>query len=345
MLLVLFGLFAFIATIAFVEYRLKEDSLRFLFPFTMLVLALVVGLRPDDVDCDYSNYLALYNNESDELTVEFTFQLIASFVKAFFDDARVMFLIYAVLSVSLKAYVIKRYGVPVFLAVLMYFCTSFILHDFNQIRAGVATGFFLLALTYLESGKRVCFFLYAIIATMFHYSAIVGVFLFFLSFKPLSRFQFIFYGSIVPLAYVMYFLGINVFYMIPIPYFEEKMETYEALQRTAGAYEVNVFNLVLLTKIAMAYFLYFNTRLLESENKYFPVLIKVDMLSIAAFVVFTGVPILSFRISELLGVVEVVLYPMIFYVFKPRWVSTLIVILLALILFLIYIFYNNYLYI
>jgi len=314
-----------------------------LFFAVMLLLAFVVGLRPDDVDCDYSNYLAMYNNDTD-ITTEISFVLIAGLVRHLFDNVTIMFLFYALLSLSLKSFAIRKLTNLYFLTVLVFFSTSYILHDFNQIRAGVATGFMLLGIPYLRTGKRLYFLLFALLATLFHYSACILLFLVFLDYCPFKRYQYWLYGSIIPICYLFYFLHINVFYMVPIPYFEEKMEVYEELQHTVEAYEVNVFNLLILTKIIIAYFLLYFAPVIEKENKYFPALLKIDLLALGAFVLFTEVPIISFRINELLGVTEIILYPLIYYAFKPRWLSSLIVILMSFVLLMIYLFYNHYLY-
>lgn len=343
MFLILLSLFVVISLFAFLEEKFSPKVVNIFFCVLVLVMALFAGLRPDNIDHDYDTYVSMYNNGED-FTTEITFTLIADFIRNVVDNVTFLFLLYALVSLTLKGIVIRRLSNLCFLALLMYFSTSYILHDFNQIRAGVATGFMLLGIPYLNAGKRWFYVLFVILATLFHYSAFILIFLCFMDYKPMKPWQYAFYGMIIPFCYLAYFLHINVFYMIPIPYFEEKMEAYENLQHTAEAYDVNVFNLLLLTKIVIVYFLFFYARLIEKHNQYFPVLLKIEVLSIGAFVLFTEVPIVSFRINELLGVVEIVLFPMLFYAFNPKWVANVIVVLMAFILMMIYLFYNKFLY-
>ncbi len=344
MLAILVSLFIMIAVLSFLEERLDRRLVGILMIVIGLAMAFTAGLRPEDIDHDHSNYISMYNHGED-VTTEISFICIASFVRATFDNVVVVFLIYALISITLKLLAIKRTSDLYFLTLLVYLSTFYLLHDFNQIRVGVATGFMLLGLPYLKRGSRLKFILLLVGAVLFHYSAIILLFLLFFDYKPLKRWQYIFYGSIIPVCYLMYFMHVNVFYMVPIPYFEEKMEAYEEIQHTAEAYDVNVFNLLLLTKIIIVYFLIYYGRLIEKKNEYFPILLKIEVFSISAFILFTEVPILSFRVNELLGVVEILLFPMLYYAFKPKWVANGVVVLMALVLFMIDVFYSRYIYV
>lgn len=342
MILLLFLLFFTVAAVAFLEDRLSPVARWGFFGIAALFMAFLAGFRPDDFDHDYANYVVLYNN-SFAITTEVSFILIASFVQFLFDDVLVLFLIYACIALLLHACAIRKLTDLWLFSLLMYIGTYYLLHGMNQIRAAVAAGFFLLALPYLQDGSRRKYLFWVLCATLFHYSAVVLFFLLFFDNCPLKKWQYWFYGLIPPVCYVAYFLHIDVFVMLPIPYFEEKMEAYQMLQEQGGAEwsEINVFNMVLLVKILITYFLLWKIRLVASFNSYVYILIKVEVLAIASLVLFAGIPVVAFRINELLGIVEVILFPLIYYTVKPSWVGKAVVFVVACAFLLISVYYNH----
>ena len=345
MVLIIFTLFIFILCFSFLESRLESNTRNNLLFILACVLALVAGLRPDDIDHDYMTYVEMYE-KSFSITTEITFIIITSIVKFLFYNVVALFLIYALFSVFVHVYAIKKLTSLCFLSLLVYLSNYFLLHEMNQIRVGVAAGLFLVALFYLNDGNRRKYLLFALFATLFHYTASVLFFFCFFDGKPMKRWQYYFYLSIIPLAYVVYFLNISIITNIPIPYFEEKIQLYQALQAGGGMWdEINVFNLVLLTKIAMTLFLLWKSSLVYEYNKYVYILLKIEIISISAWIALHEMPVVAMRMNELLGVVEVVLFPMLFYTVKPEWLGRALVCTVAIVLLYISLFYNSVLYI
>lgn len=344
MLLVLLLLFVVIALLAFMEERLLPLPRALLFAGAALVLALVAGFRPDDFDRDYDSYVALYRGRFD-VTIEVTFMLIVTVIRTLYDSITLMFVVYALLALAVLYVAVRRLTDLWFLTLLMYVATYYLLHGMNQIRVGVAAGFFLLALPYLRSGARGKYALLALCAMLFHYSAGLLFCLAGFGTAPLKRWQVWGYAAIIPVAYLIYILHMDVLVMIPIPYIEEKLRLYQTLQSLGEWDEINVFNLVLLVKIAMTYYIFWYRKLIETYTPYVNILLKVEILSIAAFVSLYTLPVLAFRISELLGIVEIVLFPLIGYTIKPDVVGKLVVVSVAAILMVISIFYNQIVYV
>ncbi len=308
-------------------------------------MAFVAGLRPDDVDHDYMTYVEMYNT-SFSITTEITFIAIVSFVELFFDNVVYMFLIYALVALGVHVAGVKRLSSLWFLSLLVYLSNYYLLHGMNQIRVGVSAGFFLLALYHLCNGERRRYLLFALFATLFHYTACILFAFAFFDGKPFKKWQYYFYMAIIPVAYVLYFLHVSVLTTIPIPYFEEKLRLYQALQAGGGVWdEINVFNLVLLTKIAMTLFLLWKSSLVYEYNKNVYLLLKIEILSIAAWVALYEMPVVAMRVNELLGIVEIVLFPMLFYTVKPAWLGKIVVMTVAGVLLFISLFYNKVIYI
>lgn len=305
------------------------------------VLALVTGLRPDDIDHDYGTYVNMYLFNDYDITVEYSFVLICRFVQLFLQHYVFLFLIYAFISILVDSYAITKLTSLWFLSFLIFLGTSYLMHCMNQIRIAVSAGIFLCSIPYLKSGDRWKYLLMTCFAIFFHYTAIVLLGLLFLDSKSFTRLKKMFWYLIIPASYVFYILNIDILMTIPIPYFEEKLEIYESLQSSGVGDEINPFNLVLLVKILILYFIIWKRELIEQSNPYVNVLIKIEVLSISSFVFLSGMPVVAFRMNELFGVVEIVLYPMLYYTIKPAWFANTVVILLAFILMLISIYYNE----
>ena len=345
MAIIIFSLFAVVCCLAFLEDRLTDRTKFNALLLLGVFMALVAGLRPDDIDHDYVTYVEMYER-SFAIDTEITFLIIASFVELFFDNVVVVFLIYAIISLSVHISGVKKLTSLYFLSLLVYISNYYLLHEMNQIRVGVASGFFMVALYYLGEADKRKYLLYALFATLFHYTACVLFLFAFFDGKPFKKLQYYFYLLIIPAAYVIYFLHISVITSIPIPYFEEKMRVYQIAQAGGGVWnEINVFNLVLLTKIAMTLFLLWKSSLVYEYNKYVYLLLKIEVVSIAAWIVLHEMPVVAMRMSELLGVVEIVLFPLLFYTVKPAWMGKVVVITVAGVLLFISLFYNKVIYI
>ncbi|MBQ8365425.1 MAG: EpsG family protein [Bacteroidaceae bacterium] len=345
MAIIIFSLFAVVCCLAFLEDRLTDRTKFNALLLLGLFMAFAAGLRPDDIDHDYATYTEMYYN-SFSLSTEISFTIIVSFVQLLFDNVVMMFLIYALISMFVHFYGIRKLSSLIFLSLMVYISNYYLLHEMNQIRVGVASGIFLIALYHLGNDDKKKFLLYALFATFFHYTASVLFLFYFFDGKPMKKWQTYFYLSIIPAAYVIYFLHMSVLTTIPIPHFEEKMKIYQALQANGGVWdEINVFNLVLLTKIAMTLFILWKSSLIYEYNKYVYLLLKVEIISIAAWVALYEMPVVAMRMSELLGIVEIVLFPMLFYTVKPAWLGRVLVTTVASVLLFISLVYNKVIYI
>ena len=108
-------------------------------------------------------------------------------------------------------------------------------------------------------------------------------------------------GGIVPISDLMQY--------IPIEGLQNLWMMYE---HTLGD-EVNIFNAVQLGRVTICLLLLYFIDRISIYNKYAILLVKIYAISIAALVLFSSVPVIAFRVSELYQVVEVVLIPMAVY--------------------------------
>jgi hypothetical protein len=71
---------------------------------------------------------------------------------------------------------------------------------------------------------------------------------------------------------------------------------------------------------------------LSKYNPFAILLIKIWVFSLFLYVVISPIPVLAFRISEMFGVVEVVILSMLIYLIKPRFVAILFLIVYGVLL-------------
>jgi hypothetical protein len=316
-------------------YNGFSDHLRFLSNFTFwtmaLILILIAGLRPIGLDRDsitYANYIQSYK-DINLLALEPTFWVIKWFNDIFFNgNVRTFFLIYAILGVSIKFLAIKRLSKLLWLSVGVYLSSYFILHEMTQIRAGVATGFFLLSIPDIYNRNFKKFILKALLAFSFHYSAIVMFPLYFLHPKKLNISYFLM--PIVGLISIYFDLSktllLNLANLAP-NFLAYKINIYLTLLELGEHSEINIVNFYYSSLLLLTYFGFFIYIKIKIKNDYDILFLKIFALSLFSFYFFSDVPVFAYRISQFLNVVIVIFLPNFILYFKQKEIIFLLVIL------------------
>src|ERR1035437_4338069 len=265
--------------------------------------------------------------------IEISFSFIRYLVQHTFDNPVFLFLIYAFLGVYFKFTSIKQLSQLGLISLAIYVSNFYILHEMTQIRVGVASGLLLLSIKTLYERNWKQFLIICIIASLFHYTALVIAPLYFLNPKKISKRLWI---AIIPVAYLIHFLGINfsnLIGLIPIPGIQRLWDIYSS---EIDIDQINIFNSVQIMRCLIGmYLLYFTDKIVE-RNKYFPILMKIYVIGIAVFVLFIDMPVISFRISEIFYIVEIILIPFIFYTFNEKRIGYLIPFIIG----LFFLYYN-----
>lgn len=335
-----------VAFLAIVEEEERAFYKPYVYWSVAIVLILCATIRDPGFDRDSLNYEYRFLHPYDDraMVKEPTFVGIVEFIRLFSDDVHVLFFCYALLGVSLKFLAFRKLTPLYFLPLAIYMGNYYVLHELTQIRAGVASAFFLLAIPPLAQGKRwVAFFLMAA-AAMFHFSALAYLPVLVLNDKPLSKWWRIAMATIVPIGYAFYLLGIDtdIIALINIPGLTHKVEIYQGLRdKGVLGYQINVFNAVFLVKLLIYFYLLYFYDTLVHFGRYISLMLKVMALSIAVFLFFAGLPVVAFRVSEMLSVVDIILYSYIFFTLRPVWFGRTIVVVISLALFAINIFYTR----
>ena len=332
-----------ISVLSLIEERLTAKQHEYLYNGIGIILVLLAAFRPIGIDNDSETY-ELYFRDNDNplylLLVEYSFLFIAKCLRLICDDVHSIFLLYAAVGISIKFWAFKKLSPLWFLTIVAYMGNYYILHEFTQVRACLAASLLLIAVFPLTEGNRLKALVIILIASVFHYSSVAMLPLLLLSNKSLTTIERIAWASIVPLAYLAFFAQISIS-SLPIPYIGDKIEAYEKLKDQGFLDEINVFNLVFLAKIGIYLYLLYMYDVIREHTPYITIMIKMLGLSIFSFAFFAFLPVLAFRISELFGIVEAVLFTYIYYTIKPDYLSKSIVIVIGISMFLINVFYNE----
>ena len=338
MIKILIVIFAIALLLTFLTFKKKLEKV--ILVFFAIILIIVTSTRGPGVDRDYENYKKIFI-EYKTYEVESTFYYISHFITNFLGgEVFYLFFIYALLGIGIKFFAINRLTKLKTLSVLVYVSYYFILHDFTQVRAGVASALLLCLLQPIYDRKWFKFFIIATIAIFFHYSALILLPLWFLNAKTLNKW----YYLLIPAAYVCYALNVNIVTVIPIEEIRTKIELYQKLQEydVSGEWDViNVFNLFFIARILIFYYLFFFYEKLQKINNLTILLIKIYGISLALFVVLSTMPILAFRVNELMGIVEIILIPLLIYTMPNRTIGKLVVYVIASAFIFLLLFYNR----
>jgi hypothetical protein len=342
MIIAVILLFILVACLAFME---KEQQIKdvWLLGGAGILLFLLAGFRDGAAVYDYEEYVRIYHTGAKG--VEISFVAIAWFVRTLLcDNVLFLFLIYALLGVAIKLTAIKQLSTFCMFSLLVYISNCYIYHELTTIRAGVAAGFLLLCIDPIYTRDWKKFLLFSFLAILFHYSALVILPLWFLKQERINT---IVYASLIPVAYIIYFLNINIagaiVPLIPIEHIQAKFSAYQLKQQMEiGSFDtINVFNRVFLVQCLIYYLLLFKNEWILSQNKYACLIIKIQGVALASFLLLARMPVFAWRVSQLIGIVEIISIPLLIYVIKPRWGAKSCVIAIAAGLMLIDIFYSG----
>ncbi|HEY5406521.1 MAG TPA: EpsG family protein [Ginsengibacter sp.] len=315
--MIIYFIYFIVLAIIAVEYELNPFKSNGLLIFITLSLALLAGLRGQEVSRDYLPYQYAFDNIQEFIgngsimnfgIYEPGFIGIVILFKFFFiqNYGVAIMLFFAIGSVAMKIFVIDRFSINPYLVILLYFSHYFIIHEMTQIRIGFASAIFLVSLIFYFKNNYKAYIGMILVATMFHYSAF-GYLLLLLFNK--TSFNLYFYSALILSAIILGFLRLPLFNFAGgiLSSFDNngKIDAYSTLMEFNLVDDVKVFNFINLAKIICTLYLMFlipKAQLLRDSHLIF--FLKCNILSIFTLSLFSGVPLIAFRISDLYGVIS-----------------------------------------
>lgn len=309
----------------------------------ILMLIIIAAFRPSTCCQDYEGYVTYYNIIEDiPLTfLEPTFFAIAWLSKLLFKSYIGIFIIYSILGVGLKGIAIIKLTKYYSLSLILYWGSYFLLHEMTQIRVGVAAGILLISIPYIQKKAPYPFFLIILIGCLFHYSLAIFVVFYFIDPNKINKNLYIASIFIVFFATVSGLNIISILSLIKLGFLSQKIETYQALLEQGVFGGISLLNPLLFLRIIILIFFISNYEILLSKNKYAVTIVKIYAFSIFSFIALSPLPVLAGRLSQLLGIVEIILIPYLIYFLKPWYITVIIILLFIALIMYKQLYYSN----
>lgn len=282
----------------------------------IFILILIASFRSPGLD--YTVYYNEYYGNGTKL-IEPAITLISQFYNGIGLNHFSLFVTFAFLSLILKAKGIEKVSPIPILSISVLLSKYFIYHDLIQIRAGVVAGIFIFSLQYLHSKKFKTYSSLMLLACTFHISAIVLLLLIFLeriNLKPVAYFFLILISLLVPFSG---YYPTDLISYIPIERIQILYEGYRwSTEKGIDQSDLNLFSSLNIFRYLFTsiFLIYFNK--LNNINKYFHLQLKIYLLSSIVFNIFSDLPVVAIRISQLLETIEITLLPNIIYLFNEE---------------------------
>lgn len=311
---------------AIYKYKLMNKSM-LLFILLWVILFIVAAFPGKDVGNDYVNYVSAITQKWG--IKEPSFYFISYICYDVLGSIGLVFVVYAFIAVSLLFLAIKRLSTLFFLSLAIYFCTFFAAHELNQIRAAVGFGFAMLSLKPWGENRMWPTIGFISLAILFHFSFMVLIPICLLVRN--NNKHIIYYVLLVPLVYMLYFMGINalsVLMIVPIGYVQTMAEGYSQW-KTDLASSINVFSILVMIKLALIFILLLLHKRLANMFENFYLYFKLYILGFIIFIFLAKLPGAAFRVAEIMWMTECLILPMLVYCFKPRWLAIMILLSLC----------------
>lgn len=340
-------LFAITIGLAFTEERLKQSHKVIILIGYVLFMVFLATTKSIDHTADASAYEAyFYKNDNPliEIMTEPTFIYLSRLVLSLGGTIVTMFFIYACISIPLKIVCISKMTPHVFTALLIYIPIYFELQDMIQIRAAAAATFGLASLIPLAKKQYVIATVSIILGILFHYSAVIFLPLLFIANKKLSKKWRISIAAILSSFIILFLLKKDLLSFVPSFLMYGKVDFYK--EETEGGAWGGSFSpyymLYVFIKCIVLYSVLYFYDLIISKNRYAPILINVFTASIFILFSLSTIPVLSGRLSELLGIVDCIVFTFLLYIIVPPYIAKLLVALTGIYMILYAILFAEY---
>jgi hypothetical protein len=268
--------------------------------------------------------------------VEPTFTVIADIVRFLGYGVGAVFLIYAIINIVTKGFLIYKISMFPLTTICVYISHLYLLHDMIQIRAGAAAAFLFMATYYIIKERKIYAAIAVGVAILFHFSAVLGLVLLFYNNKPLDNLRMWILRCVLPAGLFLYAIKFNIFSIVPGFIGGLKMEVYKSQAEMGMMDSISLVEdpLILLRILVFGYTLYFYNTIKE-YTEYASILLKIMGTSLFIFLMFLCINrIFAYRLSELLYIADPVIMTYMIYTIRPVWVGkTIIVVANAAVIF------------
>lgn len=319
-------------------FKLKYNYKSY-FLFLAVIVSLVSAFQSDNVSIDRQAYFGFFENytnyESDRQS--FIMEPVFHYIFLVFNKTLLTqvfaFFIVCFTGVILKFYLINKYSAHVGLSMLVFFSYLFLLQDMNQIRIGLAIGFFYLAVVSYFRGLIKRWFFFSVVAISCHYSSFIVLLCPLYIFRTLSRNSllfFVFFGGLVLMFWSYAGLGVKIMHNLASIDPTGKLDWYlsNSSSRVANPFRRLLPHFIFLIPVIVKY------DLLIKKKPYMILFVQMYVLYIMSFLFFYPFPTLAYRVSDLFLFSSVFVLPGMLLVVKEKLVVTLVILFFSLFQFI-----------
>lgn len=312
------------------QYKALQGFFIFALAITLIV---VTTFRSVGIDSDSLSYLDAYNafRLGSITIVEPTFNIFALIANLLFGGGGLIFVffLYAIFAIPIKFYAIYKYSNSAFISIIVYLCIFYILHDFTQIRVGVAAAFYLLAIPDLINGNIKGYLIKIVLASLFHLSAIILFPLYLLSNKTIN-YKVVFYAPLLTLCAVLLLgdvssLLISLFSYLPSIIADKAIAYIYGVQLYEHFDKVNVFSKITISSYIIFSIYFFSVVRQKNVTSNDIIYLKLFSIMLCVFYILSSVPVLASRSFELFSVSFIFSFPEFITKIKPRIIPGVII--------------------
>jgi hypothetical protein len=309
-----------LATMLFIlpQNKKNRELHQYLILFFYIALVVIAVTRPETT-ADTDNYISDFKTGQGSSRLEPMYFIIIKIAQLFSNPVLVGFSIFALLSVTPRFHFIKQQSINIWASVMVYMSYCYIAQDIIAIRSAFASALVLYVIHFKLENKTIPMVATILIATLFHYAALLFFVLLLVNPNKEHRLKYI---ALLVGSYGLYFSGFDIRTVFPylkyLTFLEYNLTDYS--MSTAEVYgTLNGPQILRLTTCLL--FWLFSGKLKES-NPYAIIYLKVFTISLCMFPIFSLIPTMGYRTYEMFASAEVVGLPIMFMgVFKKRWLN------------------------
>ena len=247
------------------------------------------------------------------------------------------FFVCATASILPKVLAISRYSLTPQSTLAWYVSWYYVLFEMNAIRVGIANAVLILGLRHILSGSLLRFIPFVVIGSLFHVSAIVGLLLIMVRWIKIdARLIALMLAGSVILSFVP-----MVVVFEPLGGLNAKIREYLVLLQQQEVYStINVFNAITLLRMAILSALLY-TLSHTSWSNIEQLGLWAMVLSLALYFSLASFPVVAGRLSQLIGMFQIFVTPVLLRGFKPKFIPRFFFILLIVAQFYAVVFYSR----
>ncbi len=192
---------------AFLFELKKSKAANYVFSILAFAILCSIGGLRFQVGQDWESYTSFFNNiesikntPNDKFEVGFT--VLTYLLKKISDNTQFFIFVIFLTAFSIKFWIYKKFSTNIFISLIIYVYTIFVIYDLNGMRQGVAIGLTLASLPCIIRKKLIPFLIIVFLASFFHKSALVFIPFYWLSRIKLSNKMLVFFLFIVLLIAV-----------------------------------------------------------------------------------------------------------------------------------------------